>query len=45
LAWAVKIADLMHNSELFRIPNPTQTGFDRVGQYQREIEILNKMED
>jgi hypothetical protein len=45
LARAVKIADLMHNRELFRIPNPTQKDFDRVGQYQREIEILNKMKD
>jgi hypothetical protein len=45
LARAVKIADLTHNSDLSRIPNPTQKDYERVEQYQEKIAILSKRKD
>jgi hypothetical protein len=45
LARAIRIADLTHNSDLSRIPNPAQKDYDRVEQYQEEIEILSKRKD
>lgn len=36
----VKIADLKHNSDLNRIPNPSEEDYKRVEGYAREIEIL-----
>lgn len=40
LAVPVKIADLKDNSNLDRIPNPTETDLERVKKYQRAIEFL-----
>lgn len=40
LAKAVKIADLRHNSDLSRIPNPTEKDIERIRQYQQEIAWL-----
>lgn len=34
LAITVKIADMIHNSDITRIPNPTQKDFDRVNKYK-----------
>ena len=42
IARAVKIADLKHNSDLSRIPNPSEDDCKRVAEYAREIEILQK---
>lgn len=40
LAAAVKIADLRHNSDLSRIPNPTEKDQERVKRYTAEIQML-----
>jgi len=42
IARIVKIADLTHNSDLSRIPHPTQRDFNRVKKYQEEIALLSK---
>ncbi len=40
LATAVKLSDLRHNSDLGRIPIPTEKDFARVEKYKREMEYL-----
>jgi len=40
LAVKVKIADMTHNSDIKRIPNPQQEDFDRVQKYKEKIEYL-----
>jgi hypothetical protein len=42
IARAVKIADLTHNSDLSRIPNPTQEDCDRAVRYKEEIAVLRR---
>ncbi|MCC7196990.1 GTP pyrophosphokinase [Candidatus Peregrinibacteria bacterium] len=41
LAVPVKIADLKDNSNLDRIPNPTDVDLERVKKYQKAIELLS----
>lgn len=41
LAVPVKIADLKDNSNLDRIPNPTDVDLERVKKYQKVIELLS----
>lgn len=45
LAVTVKIADMTHNSDISRIPNPTQKDFDRVKKYKEKIEWLKEVKD
>ncbi|MBQ5968582.1 MAG: HD domain-containing protein [Clostridia bacterium] len=40
LATVVKLADLRHNSDLTRIPYPTERDLARVERYQKEIAFL-----
>lgn len=40
VARAVKIADLTHNMQLDRIPNPTEKDYKRLEKYKKAIEIL-----
>lgn len=40
IARQVKLADLAHNSDLSRIPHPTQQDHDRLEKYRRAREIL-----
>lgn len=40
LATKVKLADLKHNSDLTRIPKPTERDFERAAKYKREIAFL-----
>ena len=40
LATAVKIADLRHNSDLSRIPNPTHKDMMRLQKYAQAMEML-----
>lgn len=40
LACEVKIADLHHNADLSRIPNPTSVDYKRVEKYQHALRIL-----
>ena len=42
LATVVKLADLRHNSDLSRIPHPTEKDFARVERYKAEIAFLNE---
>ena len=42
LATAVKLADLRHNSDLSRLPHPTERDFARVERYQEEIRFLKE---
>jgi len=42
LATKIKIRDLKHNIDLSRIPNPTEEDYNRVNQYKKALEILNK---
>lgn len=42
LATAVKLSDLRHNSDLNRIPAPTEKDLARVEKYKREMEFLKK---
>lgn len=37
----VKLADLRHNMDISRIPNPTQRDYQRVEKYKRALEILS----
>lgn len=39
---SVKVADLIENSDLSRIPNPQEKDYKRVEMYQREIRILTE---
>lgn len=36
----VKIADITHNSDISRIPNPTEKDYARVAKYQKALEFL-----
>lgn len=45
IAIVVKIADMTHNSDITRIPNPTQKDFDRVKKYKEKIEWLKEVTD
>lgn len=36
----VKLADLKHNSDMTRIPNPTQKDYDRLEKYKKAARIL-----
>lgn len=40
LAVTVKIADLNHNSDISRIPSPTEKDVARTARYKREIDYL-----
>lgn len=40
LALAVKIADMMHNMDLSRIPNPTDKDYARIEKYKRILAEL-----
>ncbi len=40
IARAVKLADLRHNSDLSRIPNPSEKDFARMKKYREAIAIL-----
>lgn len=42
LALKVKIADMMHNSDLSRIPNPTEKDLKRIEKYKEKITLLKK---
>lgn len=42
IAIQVKIADLKHNSDISRIPNPTSKDYERVKRYKREINELRR---
>jgi metal dependent phosphohydrolase, HD domain len=41
VATIVKIADLTHNSEISRIPTPSQKDYDRLERYKRELDFLH----
>ena len=41
----VKLADLTDNSDLSRIPNPTQADYDRVKKYQNAIKIIRAIRE
>ena len=45
LATAVKLADLQHNSDLSRIPNPTEKDIARAERYRKEIAFLKNNND
>lgn len=40
-AMRVKMADLKHNMDLSRLPNPTEKDFTRLKRYQKEYELIN----
>ena len=40
LARTVKLADLEHNMDISRIPNPKQVDFDRIKKYKKAKEVL-----
>lgn len=42
LATKVKLGDLAHNSDISRIPNPTQRDFERLEKYAKAKAILEK---
>lgn len=42
LAVMVKLADLAHNSDLQRIPSPTEEDYTRAERYRREIAFLQQ---
>ena len=41
LAKKIKLADLNHNLDITRIPNPQERDYKRIEQYKKAIEILN----
>lgn len=43
IAIKVKIADMTHNSDISRIPNPTDKDLDRVSKYKEKIEKLKAL--
>jgi len=43
LATKVKIVDLIDNSNLSRIPNPSQTDIERVEKYKEALKFLKKI--
>lgn len=42
LATTVKLADLAHNSDLSRLPKPTESDYTRVARYAKEINFLKR---
>lgn len=40
LATSVKLADLKHNSDISRIPNPGPRDYNRIKRYEKAKEIL-----
>lgn len=44
-AMIVKLADLRHNSELFRIPNPTEKDIERCEMYKHYVTVLRQALD
>lgn len=42
IARVVKIADMEHNSDLSRIPNPTAKDWARVDKYKKGLELLHR---
>ena len=42
LGRSVKVADLEENSDLSRIPHPTEKDYERVVKYKREVSILTE---
>ena len=45
IAKHVKIADIKHNMDISRIPNPTQKDFDRIEKYKKAIAFLSDSPD
>ena len=45
LARRVKIQDLLDNSNLQRIPNPTEADFRRIEKYREALAVLTSVED
>lgn len=43
IARRVKIADLTHNSDISRIPNPTERDFKRLEKYKKAMEFLKEV--
>ena len=43
VAREVKMADLTHNMDISRIPNPTETDFKRLEKYQQALNYLKKV--
>lgn len=41
ISTVVKIADLTHNSDITRIPNPKQKDYDRLERYKQELAFLS----
>lgn len=41
IAVKVKLADLKHNSDISRLPNPTEKDFKRLEKYKRAIKFLS----
>ena len=39
-AWMVKMADLKHNMDISRIPEPTEKDFERIEKYKKALEFL-----
>ncbi len=39
-AWHVKMADIKHNMDITRIPNPTAKDFARIEKYKKALEFL-----
>ena len=44
LAKKIKLVDLYHNSDITRIPNPSENDYKRFKKYQRAIKFLNDRE-
>ncbi len=45
MARKVKMADLRHNMDITRIPNPRQKDYDRVKKYQKAYAFLENVEE
>ena len=45
LATKVKIADLEHNMDLSRIPNPTKKDYDRIAKYKTHYDYLKSIKE
>lgn len=45
LATSVKLADLKHNSDLSRIPNPSSKDYERIKKYEKAKNILLGMDN
>lgn len=42
IARVVKIADMTHNSNVFRLPNPSKEDFERAEKYKKAIKFLKQ---